>query len=149
MREDCKPFSCDKLPRELITAYTRRSGFYNINPCILSVCNALTVVFIQSRPNAPSQQKRYSKEEDHQQARGSSGIWGNWSSFDGGSPAGTRKQSDNIADMAGNAKITVYTAKPIHSNYIGFITFVSLTFQKQGLFYKKRSQNASRRKRKK
>lgn len=58
--------------RELITVYTRRSGFYNITPCILSVCNALTVVFIQSRPNAPSQQKRYSKKEDHQQARGSS-----------------------------------------------------------------------------
>lgn len=58
--------------RELITAYPRRSGFYNITPCILSVCNALTVVFIQSRPNAPIQQKRYSKKEDYQQARGSS-----------------------------------------------------------------------------
>ena len=81
--------------RELITVYTRRSGFYNITPCILSVCNALTVVFIQSRPNAPSQQKKVLKKR--------------------GLPAGTRKQSDNIADMAGNAKITVYTAKPIYN----------------------------------
>jgi hypothetical protein len=32
-----------------------------------------------------------------------------------GLPAGTRKQSDNIADMAGKAKITEYTAKQIHN----------------------------------
>lgn len=45
--------NCESRRRELITAYTRRSGFYSINHCILSVYNAPPAAFIQSRPNAP------------------------------------------------------------------------------------------------
>lgn len=88
-RKDCKPFSCDRLPRELITAYTCRRGFYSVNPCILSVCTAPTDAFIQSRPNARDDRQKVLRKHYFS--------------------AGTRKQSSSITDIAGNAKNSIYS----------------------------------------